>query len=360
MAVKAPKPALDSPAMSTAAYERAVEITRGDLVESEHAAAVAICDADGRLIACLGDPERPVYLRSSAKPFQAAAVVLSGAVDRYGLDERHLAVMAGSHAGEPHHVEAVASMLERAGIAPSALRCGTHAPFHRGTTEALWRAGLSPSVLMNNCSGKHAGMLAAARIAGEPLETYLDRSHPVQRANLEAVAAFTSAPAAQIPVAVDGCTAPTFAVPLRAAATAFARLARALSKPEAAGDVDAAAARVAAAMRSHPEMVAGDGMLDTELMRALGGSVAKVGADGVHALAWTQSDEGPVGVAVKVMDGDTGRARSCVVVEVLRQIGAFGDRLPPPRSITSSFEVRNLNGIQVGEARPAFTLRRSS
>jgi L-asparaginase II len=345
--------------MSTTAFERAVEITRGDLVESVHAAAVAVCDPDGRLIASLGDPERPVYLRSSAKPYQAAAVVLSGAVDRYGLDERHLAVMAGSHAGEPHHVEAVGSMLERAGIEPAALRCGTHAPFHRGTAEALWRSGQSPTPLMNNCSGKHAGMLAAARIAGHPLESYLDRSHPVQRANLEAVSTFSGLPAAQIPVAVDGCTAPTFSVPLRAAATAFARLARGLASPEAASGVHAAAARVAAAMRSRPEMVAGDGMLDTELMRALTGSVAKVGADGVHALAWTQSADGPIGVAVKVMDGETGRARSCVVVEVLRQIGAFGERLPPPGSITASFEVRNLNGIHVGEVRPVFTLRRS-
>ncbi len=343
--------------MTRDTFERAAEVTRGDLVESVHAAAIAVTAPDGTLVASLGDPDLLIYLRSAAKPFQAASALASGAGERFGFSEREIALMAGSHAGETTHVAVAASMLVRAGIPHEALGCGIHPPFHRPTAERLLRDGEKPTAVMNNCSGKHAGMLAAARALGLPLERYLDPGHPVQRANLEAVARFTGREASRIRVSVDGCGAPTFAVSLREAARGFSRLVAAGGE-DSGEALERAAARVARAMRAHPDMVAGDGMLDTALMRAVPGLVAKVGADGVHAMAWP-GPPAPVGIALKLMDGDVGRGRTAVVLGVLGELGLLpGDPPLLPESIVSLLTVRTLGGVPVGRVRPVFSLRR--
>jgi L-asparaginase II len=340
-------------------FRPAVEITRGPLVESTHDAAIAVCDAGGRLLASLGDPERVIYMRSIAKPFQAAAVLATGAAERFGLIEREIALISSSHAGEPMHAETAASILSRCGLDPSALGCGTHPPFSRSAAENLLREGRRPDVLVNNCSGKHSGMLAAAKAMAQPTEGYLDPEHPVQRAVRAAVAAFTGRPEDQIAVAVDGCSAPTFAVTLGEAARAFARLIAAPGLETGGPALTRAAARVAAAMRSYPEMVSGDGMLDTILMRAIPGLVAKIGADGVHAIGWSGAG-GPMGIAVKVMDGDSGRARAAVVLAALRQVGALNGSVTLPEAVTDLFTVRSLRGAAVGEVRPVFSLKRET
>jgi len=342
--------------MSRHDFETAVEITRGDLVESAHSAAIAVADTEGRVVFALGDAERTVYLRSAAKPFQAAAVLSAGVAERYGFTAKEIALISASHAGEPVHTETATAILARAGLDPSALGCGTHAPFSRLAAETLLREGRNPTVLMNNCSGKHGGMLAAARKAGEPIETYLASAHPVQRRILRAVAAFTGREEGRIALAIDGCSAPTFAVSLRELARAFARLVAAPSLRTDPDGLDAQAAIVAAAMRAHPEMVSGGGMLDTILMRAVPGLVAKMGADGLHAVGWT-GPHGPVGAAVKIMDGDSGRARMAVVVEMLRQAGAVDAHATLPQSLTDPLIVRSLRGAAVGEVRPVFRLR---
>jgi L-asparaginase II len=211
---------------------------------------------------------------------------------------------------------------------------------------------------MNNCSGKHAGMLAAAVAGGYPIETYLDPGHPVQKANLAAVAGFSGRSDIGISMPLDGCGAPTFAVSLREAATAYARLAALMEDPSATENgLGRAASRVAAAMQAHPEMVAGEGMLDTELMRTLPAVIAKVGADGIHAMAW-RSPTGPLGVALKVMDGTVGRGRTAVVLGVLKELGGLHEIGALPEALTSSLTVRNHRGIEVGEVRPVFRLRR--
>lgn len=342
--------------MSTESFQTAVEITRGSLVESEHAAAIAVSDPDGRLLASLGDPERLIFLRSAAKPFQAAAVLTMGVVERFGLVEKEIALISSSHAGEAVHAETAGSILARAGLTPDALGCGTHPPFSKSSAESLLRDGLRPTVLMNNCSGKHGGMLAAAKAGGHPIRTYLDPGHPVQRAILTAVSAFTARPPAAIPIAVDGCSAPTFGVTLHEAARAFARLVAAPILTTGTADLTSSSARVAAAMRAHPEMVSGDGMLDTILMRAIPGLVAKIGADGVHAMGWP-GPAGPRGIALKIMDGDSGRARAAVVLEVLRQVGAMNGAVTLPDTVTGLFTVRSLRGAEVGEVRTVFKLR---
>jgi L-asparaginase II len=202
-------------------------------------------------------------------------------------------------------------------------------------------------------------MLAAAKLAGEPAATYLDPAHPVQRRNLRVLAAFAGRAEETIAVATDGCSAPTFALSLREIARAFARLVAAPSLRTDSEEVTEQAEVVAASMRAHPEMVAGEGMLDTILMRAVPGLVAKIGADGLHASGWI-GPRGAVGAAVKVMDGDSGRARAAVVVEVLRQAGALDAHAAAPDPLRDQFIVRSLRGAAVGEVRPVFRLRRES
>src|SRR6185503_2646045 len=185
--------------------------------------------------------------------------------ERFRLTDAEIAVMIGSHGGEPMHVEAVGSILEKIGLPESALQCGAHAPFHRPSAQFLREAGRRPSALHNNCSGKHAGMLALARLLEAPVERYLEESHPVQRRIREVIATLSGTPLESIPTAVDGCSAPTFALSLAAAATLYARLVEPQGLP---ADLAAAATRAVAAMRRHPEMVAGTDRLCTDLMRA--------------------------------------------------------------------------------------------
>jgi L-asparaginase II len=336
-------------------YQEAVHVVRGEIVESIHAAAVAVVSSDGDLVKVLGHTDFPVFLRSVAKPFQASAVLASGAARKYGFSPREIALISGSHAGDPEHQETAASILKKAGLGPDALQCGIHIPFSKTVAARLAREGLKPTPLMNNCSGKHAGMLAAAASGSHGLDDYLEAEHPVQQSNLAAIAKFTGRDPGEIRTAVDGCSAPTFSVTLADTARAFARLAA----PAGEGGEDPlmdASKEVVSALRAHPEMIAGEGMLDTLLMKAVPGLIAKVGADGMHAMAWL-SPEGPLGIAIKVMDGHVGRPRTAVVLEVLRQLGALaGGNLPD--SLAALAEIRNHRRKLVGELRPVFTLSR--
>jgi L-asparaginase II len=328
-----------------------LEVTRGGLVESLHRGAVAAVTPDGRLVTSVGGVDRVCFLRSAAKPHQVLPFVASGGADRVGVNEAEIALMAGSHGGETCHTEAVERILARVGLTMDALGCGAHAPYNENARRAL--AGSEPCALHNNCSGKHAGMLAAAVSAGHPTAGYLDPDHPVQRAILAAVSRFSDVPQGEIGVGVDGCSAPIFALPIRAQALMFARL---VNPPEALGADDAAAAhRIAKAMVTHPEMVAAtEGRIDTDLMRAAEGRlVAKAGAEGVYALGIFPCREYPdgLGVALKIEDGDpAGRARDPIVVEIVRQL--LGLEL----EAYARREIRNRAGALVGELRPVFTL----
>ncbi|HZY98859.1 MAG TPA: asparaginase, partial [Candidatus Baltobacteraceae bacterium] len=205
--------------------ELVVEVTRENLVESTHRVAACAVDARGNVLFSSGDVEAPVYLRSSAKPFIAAAGVKAGVVERFGLDSREIAVMAASHFGQPFHVEAVAAILGKIGLDESALQCGTHAPYDEASAQALQRAGIAPTPIYNNCSGKHAGILALCLTIGADPKTYLEVSNPAQRSILDFCARVSDDDAATWPLGVDGCGIPVYATPLRRAALSFARLA---------------------------------------------------------------------------------------------------------------------------------------
>ena len=248
----------------------AVAVRRGGRVESVHAVAACAADVDGAIVLRIGTVQTPVFLRSSAKPFIAAASVRAGVLERFGFGERELAVMCASHNGEPAHVELIASMLERIGATVDDLGCGTHPPSYEPAAAALAARGERPTQLHNNCSGKHAGILALAKVLGAPFAGYLDASHPAQRAIIALCERVSDDVFEGDKLAVDGCGIPVYATTLHKAAVSFARFAtlRGLE------DADAAAlARVGAAMAAEPWFVAGTDRFDTDLIRASRGRI---------------------------------------------------------------------------------------
>ncbi len=335
-----------------------VEVTRGGVVESIHAAAIALVDEAGAVRARIGDVDTPVFMRSAIKPLQAMAVVESGAMDRFGLGAEDLAVMCGSHGSEPFHVAAVERILNRCGLDATALRCGTHTPFHRGVAEAYRRAGRAPARIDHNCSGKHAGMLAAALAGGHDTRTYMDPAHPVQQQVLRIVSDMSGCDRERVVLATDGCGVPSIGLGLAAAARAFARLAGAAAGGQGGGHAEAAR-RVVAAMRAHPQMVAGTGMSDSIITaHPRHGMLAKRGAEGVQGLGFVREGSGGWGLVAKIGDGNNGRARLALIREALNQLGLMEapdlDAIDPDGTLT----LLNDAGQPVGEVRAVLTLPR--
>ena len=329
-----------------------VKVTRGEGIESVHYGAIAVVDSRGALVASVGNPEAATFLRSAAKPFQTLPLIVSGAADRLRLREKELAVITSSHSGQKMHLDVVRGILRKARLRESALRCGAHAPFHRPTAAALAKGGMRPSVLHNNCSGKHAGMLALARHWRAPLETYLAPDHPVQKAVLETLCAYTGVAPGSVLVGVDGCSAPTFAISLREAAGGYARL---LDPRFGSGSEREAARRVVDSMRGYPEMVGGTNRLDTRLMESIGRSfIAKIGAEGFYGMAYRDGQRG-VGIALKIADGDGDRARTVATVHLLSRLGLLGKEKAAEILESQGLpEVRNVRGSIVGKVSGLF------
>ncbi len=297
-------------------------------------------------------------MRSSAKPFQAIPLVASGAADRFRLTDAEIALACGSHDGTPAHTETALSILRKVGCGVSDLRCGAHEPYSKESAERLRGRGEAPTPLHNNCSGKHAGMLALARHLGAPTEGYERPDHPVQRAIKRVVAQFAGLNERDIPEGIDGCSVPTFALPLRVTALMGARL---VATPE---EFDAATReacrRIVASMNANPVMVEGEGELDTELMRACAGRlVSKVGAEGLYLGCVVPSNRHPRGLAValKIADGDKkDRARSPAAIEALRQLGVLGPESTTALAPLASSAILNHRSLRVGEVRANFRL----
>ena len=327
-----------------------VHIVRGGRVESVHRGHVAVVDASGSLLAWAGEPNLLVFPRSAYKPFQTVPLVESGAWDRSGLDDEALALVAGSHGGTDRHAEVARSILRAAGTDESSLRCGSHPPYDDATAAALRARGEEPGPLRHNCSGKHAGMLLLARHLGAPLETYVDPTHPVQRRIHDRFVEIVGEPWADPEPAIDGCSAPTPRMPLATLAHAFALLA---TGRDASGMDLPALARIRDAMRGHPDMVAGEGRLDTLLMRALANAVSKAGAEGVHATGFL--DRG-IGIAVKIEDG-TRRALGPAVTSTLESMGLIGARERAALAQHAGDRLRNFAGLEVGAVRGVVRLR---
>jgi L-asparaginase II len=356
-----PEPAGKSLEMREAsAAASLVEVNRGPITESRHRGHIAAVDGRDRVVASLGSPDTVTYLRSSAKPFQAIPLITSGAADRFGFTEQEIALACASHSGEPVHVELARSMLKKIGLSPEALKCGVHEPFSAAETRRLRESGQAPSVLQNNCSGKHAGMLALALHLGASTASYDEPENQVQVAISETIAAFAGCRPDELAVGVDGCGVPVFGMPVRAMARMYARL----IQPSGFDEITVAACRrIVAAMMNHPELIGGEtDRLDTEMMRAAKGRlISKVGAEGVYTAGVLPDDQWPdgFGLALKIEDGDDYRARPTVVIEALRQLGVLQDQALAKVAQFARFPVKNRRGDLVGEVRPAFDLRRS-
>jgi L-asparaginase II len=321
-----------------------VEVLRGGTVESRHRGAVAVVDADGKAVFACGDIERPVYPRSAVKLLQALMLVESGAADRFGLRDQELALTCASHGGEAEHVATAQRLLARAGLDASALRCGAHWPMHQPSALALARAGQEPSPLHNNCSGKHGGFLCLACALGVDPHGYVEPDHPVQREVKAAIEGVSGATLGD--PAIDGCSVPTWALPLRSLARAFARLGTGQGLPPQRAK---AAARLQTACAAHPWHVAGSGRFDTEIMQHFGARVfVKVGAEGIHCGALPEQG---LGFAVKCDDGAS-RAAEVAAAALMSRFEATDVE----RIWLEWFErpvLRNWNGIAVGALRPA-------
>jgi L-asparaginase II len=301
--------------------------SRDGVVESTHYGRIAICQDDGRLLGSAGNPELCQFWRSSSKPLQALSVVTSGAADEYGFTQKELAVCCASHSGSADHVETVRGILEKLGLGESDLNCGAHWPGDERERNRLIREGHEPSQLHNNCSGKHAGMLATARKLGAPIDTYLDFDHPMQRMIAVHLSLLANVPEENFRVGRDGCGAPTVAMPLSAMARAFARL----GSPEGHADhLPHAARRICDAMAAEPAMVSSEGSFNTELLRLGGGEiVAKGGAEGLFCLA---SRTRGVGIALKCCDG-SGRPHPPAIISLMRSAG-----IEVPDALADRFE----------------------
>ena len=352
-------------------YQPIYQLRRGEVVESVHYGAVAVVDSNGRLLAWHGDPKVVTYLRSSSKPFQALPLIERGGDQTFHLTSKEIAILCGSHDGTDEHVEVVRGIQAKAGVQESDLLCGAHYPHHLPTADAMKARGEKPVPNQHNCSGKHSGMLAHARMRGLPIGDYINVEHPVQKSIRETFAQMCALPVEQVAVGIDGCSAPNFAVPLHNAAWAFARLCdpRGLSAERAA-----ACRRLTQAMMANPAMVAGAGKFDTRLMETCSGRiVAKGGAEGYMILGVMAGalgvDSPGVGIAVKISDGDvsshggTGapylRPRFGVSLEVLRQMGYISDKeLEALAEFGPVKPILNWRKLTVGEARPIFSLQR--
>ena len=346
------------------------ELVRGGSLESLHFGAAAIVNAQGQLVARLGDPYTSAYLRSSAKPLQALPFVEHGGPKRFDLTSAELAIICASHSGTDEHVAVIQSIQTKISVSEADLLCGIHPCDHMPTFEAMLRRDEEPSPNRNNCSGKHSGMLAYARLQGWPIADYINPAHPVQQSIVQTFSEMCGLPAEQIIIGVDGCSVPAFAVPLYNAALAYARL----RDPTALPANRAAACRaISSAMMAHPEMVGGPNSFDTLMMKATSGKIlSKGGAEGYQAAGVMPGALGRgspgLGIVLKISDGDLGvhtrtasgaggRVRPAVMLEILRQLGVLVPKeLTDLAELGPIFAVRNHRRIVTGEGRPCFEL----
>ncbi len=277
------------------ASELKIQLLREGIVESIHYAHAVVCDDHGRILFSAGTPDYNTFVRSSLKPFQALCATTTGTLGKFGLGDRDLAIMCASHQGTPVQSRQAFNILWRADIEPSALQCPTPAT--------------AKTNLQHNCSGKHAGMLAACRQLNVPTATYLNRNHPVQMLILSQVAELLRVPAAELIGARDDCGAPTYLMQLSHMAYLYAHL--------AAGE-RLELERTMRAMTHHPELVAGVGQFDTELMQLTQGElVSKTGAEGIQCVGRVGES---MGLAIKVVDGSK-RAKFAATIHALKQLG---------------------------------------
>ncbi len=327
-------------------YVPLIEVMRAGYAESVHAGALAVVRPSGEIVMQMGNVERAVFPRSAVKIFQALPLVESGAAAAFKFTDAELALACASHSGEAQHVAVALGMLMKAGLKLADLDCGAHAPTRTAAARALAVAGEEPSVLHNNCSGKHIGMLATCKHLGLPLEGYTAPDHPLQlmiRAGMEAAAGVTLAEA---PCGVDGCSVPTWAVPLHHLAGAFARIGSGRGITAAQG---IAASALMEAVWANPFLVAGTKRFDSDVMGAFPRQLfTKVGAEGIYCGYFPAAE---LGVAIKCADGAE-RGANAIMAAIVQSILAMPKLMPEELKPHLQPKLTNWRGIRVGEIQP--------
>lgn len=329
--------------------QKLVEVTRGPIVENMHFGSIIVCDCNGKITASIGD-NISTYLRSAAKPLQLIPLIEAGAEKTFGFSDQELAIMAGSHYGTKEHAEVISSIMKKISLPQEALQCGNHEPFSRTYTQELRQLGKTPTVLNNNCSGKHAAMLTLCKFNNWETSTYLSPDHPVQRLMLKTVSEMAGINENEVAVGVDGCGVAVFGLQISAMAVAFARLGSHNSLPPKRRQ---ACEKITTVMRTYPFMIAGDGALDTAILSLPKAKlISKIGAEAVFCIAIP--DKG-LGVAIKIIDGNQ-KVLAPVVVETLIQLGVLFEEDIYALDKFKRIQIKNFAKKIVGEIRPAFKL----
>ncbi len=328
-----------------------VEVIRGKTVESIHRGDIAVVSLKDDILYELGDSERLTFFRSSSKPFQAIASLESGITEKFDIEQKEIALMASSHSGEEEHINVIKGFMEKVGIAEEALICGSHEPINREAALELITSGTKPTMLHCNCSAKHVGILAACKIKGYELKDYNRYDHPIQKDIDKVISDFTGIAESEIVKGIDGCNIPVHAVSLRNMAYSYANL---TNYKFMDGKYEKSQKSLIASMIAFPEMVAGKGRLDTELMKLLKGKViAKIGAEGVYCASIPSKN---IGISIKIEDGNS-RALGPVILETLLQLNIISsEEIEVLRNFWRP-EVLNHYGEKSGEIKAKFKIK---
>jgi L-asparaginase II len=330
-------------------YAPLVQTLRGGHPECLHQGAIAVVDMQGKVLAHVGDPHLVTFSRSTLKALQALPFVSSGGITKLGLASEEVALLCASHSGEDKHVAAAQRILDKAGVPARQLQCGCHVPYYLSDAGAVPPPSAGFDARHNNCSGKHAGFLAYCALHGLPQDTYLDSGHPLQEEIRRQVARALRIDESTMPMGIDGCSAPNYAMPLSALGVAYARLAQGAADTE----FGAAFEPLFNAMTAHPDMVSGTGRNDADYMRAGRGDwVSKVGAAGLQVIG---SKSRRQALVVKIADGD--KSAVCAAsIEALDQLGWLDDAQRTALAPWRCADIVNVRGLKVGQRLPLFQL----
>ena len=332
--------------------EIVIEVRRGPLAENLLRGNAAVVGAEGKLLYRIGDPDYFTYMRSTAKPLQASAAVECGAIDHFKITEAELAVMCGSHIGDQYHIDALESILAKLGLSESDYTLGEDLSFSEELRRQRLVANVPPRKIYNNCSGKHACMLAICRYMDWEYGAYQLPEHPVQLLIRKTVAKYAELAEDKLTIGVDGCGVPVFAMPLSRMALAYHNLANPVNLPVGRA---LAATRITAAMAAYPQMVAGYGCFCTELMQVTKGRIiGKLGSDGVYCAAVVDGD---IAIALKMEDGNM-TAMPIVMMRILNDLDLLSNSEKEQFAKFSAYDNYNCQGDKVGEIRAVFELSR--
>jgi L-asparaginase II len=331
-----------------------VVLTRTNRVESVHKGYICVTDSQKNIKYSLGDPYTKMYFRSSAKPIQAVALASSGAMEKFNITLKELAIICSSHSGEDFHREAVSSILNKVGLSEESLSCGTANPYNQDMINQLIKKGEHPSQLYNCCSGKHAGMLALCKYHSFPVKDYTEPDHPVQQLILKIFAELLDCSKDDIITGVDGCSTPTFMITLHQAAYLYSLLAQGLSST---GKYNRAFGLIQKAMISFPRLVNGDKEFCTDLITHSDGKViGKVGAEGIYCVAIPEKQ---LGICIKISDGNE-RGVYPVTTHILSQLEVLNDQVMEKLRMWAYPPVKNHKGKIVGYTVPVFDINQKS